>query len=149
MFHVYKTRHFFSTREKKQIMAAIEGAEKLTSGEIRVHVESVAGPDPLARAQRVFENLGMTKTKQRNGVLIYLAVKDRKFAIIGDQGIDQAVPANFWEDTKEKMQALFKAGKFSAGVCLGIELAGEHLAKFFPHRLGDVNELANEISEGE
>lgn len=148
MFHIFKTRLFFSSVEKDRILTEIEKAERLTSGEIRVHVESRAGKDSLARAKEVFEQLGMTKTQERNGVLIYLAVKDRKFAIIGDQGIDRVVPSNFWAETRDRMNALFKEKKFAEGVCLGIALSGEHLATFFPCRPGDVNELTNEISEG-
>jgi uncharacterized membrane protein len=128
MIHIFKTRRFFKTREKKKIIAAIEQAEKHTSGEIRVHVESKAGNDVIQRAQEVFTALGMTKTTLHDGVLIYLAVKDRKFAIIGDSGINSMVPENFWDETKEKMQVLFKGHKFADGVCLGIERAGEHLA---------------------
>ncbi|HBF36737.1 MAG TPA: hypothetical protein DDW50_05395 [Firmicutes bacterium] len=148
MWHEFKTRRFFKNREKQKIITAIEQAEKLTSGEIRVHVESKVGKDVIGRAQEVFENLGMTNTALHDGVLIYLAIKDRKFAIIGDSGIDQAVPSGFWDDTKEKMQALFKKGKFADGVCLGIELTGKHLAQYFPYQSGDVNELSNEISMG-
>jgi uncharacterized membrane protein len=157
MFDNLKTRQFFKNNEKQMIIAAIEKAEKLTSGEIRVHVESkvvnvVTGGnnlnDAIGRAKEVFEKLGMAKTDLHNGVLIYLAVTDRKFAIIGDSGIDKAVPQNFWDETKEKMQALFKDGRFADGVCLGITLAGEHLANYFPYKSGDVNELSNEISMG-
>lgn len=148
MIRALKVRHFFKTREKEQIVAAIQKAEALTSGEIRVHVESYAGPDPVDRARQVFETLGMAKTALQNGVLIYLAVTDRKFAIIGDAGIDRVVPRDFWNDTKEKMQNLFREGKFAAGVCHGIEMAGLHLAQYFPCRPDDVNELKNDISEG-
>lgn len=148
MLEVFKTKRFFTQGEKEQIVAAIAAAERLTSGEIRVHVESGTGKDPVKRAQEVFSLLGMDRTELHNGVLIYLAIKDRKFAIIGDRGIDQVVPGDFWEDTKSKMQQLFKTGKFAAGVCLGISLAGEHLARHFPYQAGDVNELSNDISEG-
>ena len=111
-------------------------------------MESKAGADVLGRAKEVFEQLGMAKTALHDGVLIYLAIKDRKFAIIGDSGIDQVVPEGFWDDTKEKMQALFKESRFADGVCLGIELSGEHLAQYFPYASGDVNELSNDISMG-
>jgi uncharacterized membrane protein len=148
MWHVFKTRRFFNNREKQEIISAIERAEKLTSGEIRVHVESKAGDDVFARAKEVFENLGMAKTELHNGVLIYLAIQDRKFAIIGDKGIDQKVPPGFWDETKEQMQSRFKEGQFAEGVCLGIGLTGEHLAKYFPYQSGDVNELSNDISLG-
>lgn len=147
-FDVLKTRSFFKARDKQKIITSIEEAERLTSGEIRVHVERQAGADVIGRAKEVFESLGLTQTALRNGVLIYLAVDDHKFAIIGDRGIDQVVPANFWDETKEKMQALFKTGQFAEGICLGITLAGEHLAKFFPCQAGDINELPNEISMG-
>jgi uncharacterized membrane protein len=153
MIRIFKARRFFKTNDKQKIMTAIEQSEKLTSGEIRVHVESKVGnkvnDDVIGRAKEIFESLGMAKTELHNGVLIYLAVEDHKFAIIGDRGIDKVVPQNFWDETKEKMQALFKEGKFADGVCLGITLAGEHLAKYFPCQSGDVNELTNEISMGD
>ena len=148
MFHIMRTRRFFSTREKKEIVNTIRDAERHTSGEIRVHVESHCGADPIARAQAVFDKLGMSKTELHNGVLIYLAIADRKFAIIGDEGIHRAVPPDFWDDTKVKMESLFRAGKFCEGVCLGVQLAGEHLAQYFPCQRNDVNELPDEISEG-
>lgn len=148
MLDEMKTRHFFNNHDKQRIVSAIEEAEKLTSGEIRVHVESKAGEDIIARAKAVFESLGMAKTELHNGVLIYLATQDHKFAIIGDKGIDQKVPPGFWDDTKEKMQFRFKEGQFAEGVCLGIKLAGQRLAEYFPYQPGDVNELSNEISLG-
>lgn len=145
---IFKTSGFFSTKEKEQIIQVIQEFECLTSGELRVHVESGNGTDPLSRAKEVYQSLGMTKTALRNGVLIYLAVKDRKFAIIGDQGIDQVVPEGFWDDTQEKMAALFQEGRFVEGVCLGIRLSGKYLAEYFPCQIGDVNELSDEISVG-
>lgn len=142
------TRSFFKAREKEAILNVIGEAEKNTSGEIRVHVESLSGPDPVARAEAVFKALGMANTDLHNGVLIYLAVKDRTFAIIGDEGIDRAVPPNFWDETKVKMEELFRAGQFKEGVCLGIRLAGENLTRYFPCMADDVNELPDTISEG-
>lgn len=147
LFGTLKTKQFFSNKEKEQIVAAIEEAEKRTSGEIRVHIESGSGKDPIVRAKEVFEKLGMVKTDLHNGVLIYLAAKERCFAIIGDRGIDRVVPANFWEETKEEMSRLFKNGRFTEGVCYGIKSVGEHLAVHFPYQRGDINELSNEISE--
>ena len=147
MFGALKSKPFFSNQEKERIIAAIEEAEKRTSGEIRVHVEAGSGKDPIDRAKEVFERLGMTKTELRNGVLIYLATKERRFAIIGDQGIDRVVPANFWEDIKERMGLLFKDGRFVDGVCYGVQSVGERLAADFPYEPGDVDELSNEISE--
>ncbi len=147
LFGALKTKPFFTNKEKEQIMAAIAEAEKCTSGEIRVHIEAGTGKEPIVRAKEVFEKLGMVKTDLRNGVLIYLAAKDRRFAIIGDQGIDRVVPANFWEETKEEMGLLFKEGRFVDGVSCGIRSVGQHLAVHFPYKCGDVNELSNEISE--
>ena len=129
-------------------MKAIAEAEKNTSGEVRVHVERRSGPDPVARAQAVFKDLGMANTELHNGVLIYLATKDRKFAIIGDEGIHRAVPPGFWDETKSRMEVMFRDGRFTEGVTLGIRLAGENLARYFPCLAGDVNELPDTISEG-
>lgn len=141
-------QHFLTNVEKKEITAAIAAAELKTSGEIRVHVESSANGDPVARAQEVFAALGMDRTERRNGVLIYLAVKEKKFAIIGDEGIDRVVPAGFWEATRDVMAERFREGRFVEGVIHGIASAGEHLAKYFPRRDDDVNELTDELSEG-
>ncbi len=147
MLGTLKTKAFFSDQEKDQIVAAIEEAEKRTSGEIRVHVEAGSGKDPIDRAKEVFERLGMAQTELRNGVLIYLATEEHRFAIIGDQGIDRVVPANFWEEAKEGMGRLFKEGRFVDGVYHGVRSVGEHLAAHFPYQSGDINELSNEISE--
>lgn len=148
MVGVSKSKPIFSKKDKETIIAAIEEAEKCTSGEIRVHVEPGSGKDTIVRAKEVFEKLGMAKTELRNGVLIYLATKERRFAIIGDRGINEVVPVNFWEETKEQMSNYFKEGRFVDGVCYGIKSAGRHLAAHFPYKSDDVNELSNDISEG-
>ena len=88
----------------------------------------------------------MHKTKLRNGVLIYLATVDRKFAIIGDRGLNKVVPANFWDDTKEDMLQHFKFGNLVEGIVNGLKISGEHLEKFFPHHDGDANELSDDIA---
>jgi len=138
--------NFFSKEEKKQITDAIAQAELNTSGEIRLHVEGKCKIDVLDRAAYVFEKLEMNKTAQRNGVLFYLAVYDRKFAILGDGGINQVVPANFWDEIKETMLGFFKDGKFADGLAKGILMAGEQLKSNFPYQSDDVNELSDEIS---
>src|SRR5690554_778248 len=94
-------KKFISKEEQDLIVKAIERAELNTSGEIRVHIESECKLDPIARAVTVFNKLKMNKTKERNGVLIYIAWKSRKFAIIGDIGIDEKVPENFWDKERE------------------------------------------------
>lgn len=149
MWRVTKARSFFTKKQKERIVQSIEQAEKQTSGEIRVHVEPDAKGQPtLERAKAVFEALGMTRTELRNGVLIYLAVEEHKFAIIGDTGIDSVVPPDFWEETKEVMRGHFAAGRFLDGVLYGIESTGEQLKTYFPCASDDVNELTDEISEG-
>lgn len=143
-------KQFFSPDEKKAIVSAIAEAEAMTSGEIRVHIEPRCKHDnPVHRAHEVFYKLGMDKTTHANAVLIYIAHDDRKFAIIGDKGINQVVPANFWEGTKEAMREHFKRGEFYQGVVFAIRETGSHLKQYFPHAPGESkNELSNEISEG-
>src|SRR5476651_1868582 len=123
----------FNDDEQQRIRAAIEDAEKHTSGQIRVCVEKTCSEDVLDRAAKYFHKLEMHKTKLRNGVLIYLATVDRKFAIIGDAGINKVVPDGFWDDAKEAMLAQFKFGNLVEGITTGVAMAGEHLQRFFPH----------------
>jgi uncharacterized membrane protein len=141
-----KASSFFTREQQAQILSAIKTAEEETSGEIRVHIETSFKGDVLDRAAWVFKKLGMYKTALRNGVLFYLAVKDRKFAIIGDAGIHAKVPEGFWDRIKELMLKDFKEGKFTEGLSQGILLAGEQLKTQFPHQKDDVNELPDEIS---
>jgi uncharacterized membrane protein len=141
-----KASSFFNKEQQALILAAVKEAEKATSGEIRVHIETSCSGDVLDRAAWVFKKLGMHKTAERNGVLFYLAVNDRRFAVIGDAGINAKVPANFWNDTKELLATNFKAGKFTEGLSEGIILAGQQLKAHFPYQKDDVNELSDEIS---
>ena len=136
----------FNEDEQQRIRQAIERAEKNTSGEIRICVENTCSEEPINRAASYFNKLEMDKTKHRNGVLIYLATKDRKFAIIGDSGINQVVPADFWDSTKEVMLDYFKKGDIIQGIIAGIDLAGRQLKQYFPHQAGDTNELSNDIA---
>ena len=139
-------KRFFSEEQKKAISEAIAKAEHNTSGEICVHIETKCKADVLDRAAKIFSKLKIDKTKLRNGVLFYLAVEDKKFAVLGDQGINTAVPPDFWNNTKEHMLAKFKEQKFTEGLCEGIEMAGKQLKEYFPHQKNDVNELPNEVS---
>lgn len=136
---------FFTTQEQESITKAIAEAEKATSGEIRVAIEEHCTGNPLARATQYFAELGMDKTAQHNGVLIYMAIADHKFAIIGDRGINKVVPEDFWETTQVAMKAHFMAGNLAEGIIAGIALAGEKLALFFPYQKDDINELSNDI----
>jgi len=139
-------KDFFSATDELQIMNAIRQAESNTSGEIRVHIENNCKGEVLDRAAQVFDLLKMHKTELRNGVLFYLAIRDRKFAIIGDAGINAKVPDNFWDEIKEMMLKHFKEGAFAEGLSQGIIKAGEQLQEHFEHQDDDENELSDEIS---
>jgi uncharacterized membrane protein len=141
-------RNFFTKEQKEVIIRAVKNAELNTSGEIRVHIENTCKGEALHRAAAIFEKLGMTKTAQRNGVLFYLAVRDKKFAIAGDYGIDEKVSASFWESLKMKMLIHFREGRFTDGLVEGIELTGLELKKYFPYQSDDINELPDDISFG-
>lgn len=142
-------KNHFQTADRERIVAAIKEAEKNTSGEIRVHIESVCAEDVMDRAAHYFETLKMHKTDLRNGVLFYLAYKDRKFAILGDAGINAKVPAGYWDNIKEAMLNHFKESDYTAGLEKGILMAGEQLKNHFPYQKDDVNELSDEISFGQ
>lgn len=139
-------KHFFSDDEKKQIISSIESAEKNTSGEIRLHLDKHCKGDPVERAIQLFGKLNMHKTELRNGVLFYIAIEDHKFSIIGDKGINEKVPSDFWDSTRDLMLNHFKQGAFLKGICQGIEKAGEQLKSHFPFQTDDTNELSNDIS---
>ena len=141
-----KASSFFTREQQSRILQSVKEAEKDTSGEIRVHIETRCIEDVLDRAAWVFKKLNMHKTKERNGVLFYLAVQDRKFAVIGDAGINSKVPDGFWDCVKELLRKNFSAGRFTEGLSEGIILAGRQLKTHFPHRKDDVNELTDEIS---
>jgi len=144
-----KVEKFLTEKEEKEIVEAIRSAEKTTSGEIRVHIEKSHGElDIFERAMEVFHALKMDNTKQDNGVLIYVAVKDRNFVIYGDKGINAVVPTDFWESTKDAIVTHFKKGDFKQGLIDGILKAGDQLQKHFPWEENDINELPDTISKG-
>lgn len=145
-----KVEQFLSAKDEEQIIEAIRTAEKSTSGEIRVHIERSHGKqDIFERAMEVFHILKMDNTKQENGVLIYVAVEDRDFVIYGDRGINNVVPNDFWESTKDAIVAQFKAGNYKQGLIDGILKAGEQLKTHFPWSEETANELPNNISRGD
>lgn len=141
-----KKEDFLSRADEQEIVQAIIEAEKNTSGEIRVHIEEHTEKSPLDRAQEVFFELHMHETQDRNGVLFYVSVVDKKFAIIGDEGIDKLVEADFWDCSKDVVISNFKEGNYKKGLINGILRAGERLKKYFPFQSHDSNELSNEIS---
>jgi uncharacterized membrane protein len=136
----------FNDEEQQRIKHAVEDAERNTSGEIRVCLEKNCSENVLDRAAKYFHKLDMHKTKLRNGVMIYMATVDRKFAIIGDAGINKLVPDTFWDDAKEAMLTQFKHGNLVEGITVGVGMAGEHLKRYFPHGLDDKNELSDDIA---
>ncbi len=141
---------FISKEEQKQIVKAIENAENMTSGEIRVHIESVCkNPNVYDRAIEVFHKLKMQETAQRNAALIYIAFKSHKFAIIGDSGINEIVPPDFWNNEKDTLAKYLSENKAAIGICKTIEKIGENLKQYFPYQDDDINEQSNEISYGE
>jgi len=137
---------YFTEENKLQITNAIRVAETNTSGEIRVHIEKFCKGNALDRATYIFEKLEMHKTKLRNGVLFYVAFEDRKFAILGDVGINMKVSDNFWEEITNDVVFKFKEKKYADGIADGVIKAGEQLKEHFPYQSDDVNELSDEIS---
>ena len=139
---------FLSAKEEEEIIQAIRMAERNTSGEIRIHIESHSKTEIYKRTADVFHFLKMDNTKLRNGVLIYVAVNDRSFVIYGDQGINDVVGNDFWENTRNIIQSHFKTGNYKKGLIDGVIKAGEQLERYFPWSQNDTDELPNEISKG-
>lgn len=137
---------FISSSDEEKIIAAIQKAEKNTSGEIRVHIEDHWDGDIIKRAHQIFAQLKMHKTAQRNGVLIYVAARNHQFYIMGDQGIHKKVPVNFWDENIALMKGYFVENKFTQGLIAGILKAGSQLKEHFPYQKEDINELPDEIS---
>ncbi|PHR71400.1 MAG: hypothetical protein COA67_06765 [Lutibacter sp.] len=143
-----KLEDFLTAREEQQIIAAIKSAEKNTSGEIRVHIEKSTEKPPLERAKEVFWLLKMDQTKLQNGVLFYVAVDCKQFAIYGDRGIYHQTTPDFWNAEKELVLNHFSKRQNVEGLVLAIEQVGEKLQKLFPFTSDDTDELSNEISKG-
>jgi len=139
---------FLTKEDEQRIIEAIRDAEVATSGEIRVHLEEKSTDNCLTHAKEVFHLLHMDETEEKNGVLFYVAVSDKKFAIIGDSGINKVVPNGFWESIKNTVTSEFSKGNKAEGLVLGIIEAGQKLQQFFPYKKEDKNELSDEISKG-
>jgi uncharacterized membrane protein len=146
-----KNKSLLSQDIQDAVVATIAAAEKRSSGEIRVYVEShCAMVNPVDRSAEIFEQLNMHQTKERNGVLLYLALRDRQFAIVGDKGINQKVGENdYWECIATKLKEHFKAGQIKEGICFCVTEIGMSLAKHYPENGSEnLNELPNEIVFG-
>lgn len=139
-------KDFLARLDQQRIVEAIATAERQTSGEIRVHIQPKAYGDIRTVAERTFERLGMTKTDLRNGVLLFIACEEQRFTILGDSGINEKVPAGFWDEIAAKLTIRFKAGEFTDGIVDAIHSAGDELLHYFPRAEGDVDELTNEIN---
>lgn len=132
--------------EDQRVVEAIRQAERNTSGEIKVHIENRCKGDVEQRSLFIFDKLKLNETQLRNGVLIYLAIKDHKFAILGDKGINDVVEDSFWNDVKDLMLSHFKEGRFAEGLEQGIMRCGEKLKAYFPYQSDDINEIPDDIS---
>lgn len=141
-----KKENFFSSKEEIQIINAIKAAENMTSGEIRVHISEKADKDSMVATQKIFHELRMFNTRERNGVLIHLSISSKSFSIFGDEGINKVVGQEFWDSTKDIMQNHFCKGDLTGGICEGINSVGEKLRDFFPYKKDDIDELPNEVS---
>lgn len=139
----------FSKEEEQRLEKVISLAEKGTFGEIRLHVDRYCKTDPLFKAANIFSHLGMEETKGRSGVLIYIAVEEKKLAIIGDTGINQKVGSEFWNKEKEVLVTHFKNHRMVDGLELVISQIGDKLRDYFPQNADNKNELSNEISFGQ
>jgi len=145
-----KTKEFFTAEERQRILEAIKKAEQRTSGEVRLFVESKCRyVDPVDRAKEIFLQLGMDKTEQHNGTLIYIAMEDHQAAILGDEGIYRKVGADYWKAEVAKMLMQFKTQHIVDGICMVISDLGEALTHHFPYNADtDKNELPDEIVFG-
>ena len=141
-----RQKEFLAALDRERIVGAIAVAERMTSGEIRVHIQPKARGDLRPVAERTFERLGMTKTKERNGVLLFIACEEQQFVILGDSGIDARVPVGFWDEIAAKLHDRFQSGEFTEGIVEAIHSAGEELRHYFPRAHDDVNELTNDIN---
>lgn len=145
---VIAAQDLLSEAERERVLQAIHKAEERTSGEVRVHLDDTITDNVLDHAAFVFEELGMFRTRDRNGVLIYVSLADRQAAVIGDAGINAQVPEGFWDDVLALLRADFSHGRFADGLCKAIGQVGEKLHTLFPYQRDDRNELPNDISFG-
>lgn len=141
-----RTRDFIQQLEHDSIVKAIREAEKKTSGEIRVFISSKSPRDPIATARRRFVKLGMDRTEEHNAVMIYVAPRSRKFAIVGDRGVHTRCGDQFWRELMSEMSGHFRQDNYTQGLIHVIHRAGELLAKHFPPKPGDKNELPDDIA---
>jgi uncharacterized membrane protein len=142
-----RTKHFLSRLDHDRIVQAIAAAEAKTSGQIRIYIQRGTVGDAIAAAQKQFHKLGMTNTRERNGVLIFVAPRVQKFAVIGDRGVHEKCGDVFWQKLINSMRSQFKNESFGDALVEAITEAGNLLAQHFPKKPGDRNELSDKIIE--
>jgi uncharacterized membrane protein len=148
-FPFNKKRQFFTPAEQQRMVEAIQKAEKNTSGEVRVFIESKCKyVDPVDRAQEVFFSLKMDQTKDRNAVLLYMAMDDRQLALFADEGIYQRLGSEYWNKQVKKIISAFTKNDYTGGICLIVEDIGKALQDHFPYAANDKNELPDDIIFG-
>lgn len=144
-----KPVEYFSETEKEHILEAIRSAERMTSGEVRVFIESRCKfVDPVDRAKEVFAHLKMEATEERNAVLLYIAMKDRQLALWGDKGIHEKVGNAYWNERVAEILQHFRKDNYAEGIAAMVRAVGEMLGRYFPHREGGKNELPDDIVFG-
>jgi uncharacterized membrane protein len=146
--HPHWVRSFLSNADLDAIAAAVARQEARSSGELRVHLDRRCPGDAQARAVEVFGRLGMVRTARRNGVLIYVAVEDRKLAVIGDEGVHARVGDPYWVRLVERVGADLGGGRPGEGLIAAVDEVGEMLAQHFPREWDDRNELGDTVSLG-
>jgi uncharacterized membrane protein len=139
-------RKFLSDEDEKKIVQAIARAERNTSGEIRIHLQRNKKGDVLENAIKTFEKIGMTNTALRNGVLIYIDIDRKTFAVIGDKGIHEKVGSGFWEAVIDILRDYFLKEQYTEGIIEAVTEIGRRLKRYFPYQADDINELPDEIS---
>jgi uncharacterized membrane protein len=132
--------------DQNRLLDKIARIEKRSSGEVRIHVADRRVGDPLRAARRTFTALGMNATARRNGVLVFLSLPSRKFAIVGDEEIDRVTPADYWDGLRDTLAQRFAAGEYCEGLLEILDRVEEVLAEQFPYEKGDVDELPDDIS---
>lgn len=140
------SNNFLNEKQEKHIIKAIADAERMSSAEVRVHIEHHCKRDPLERAARIFHELGMDQTQQQNGVLIYIASEDRKAAVYAGKGIHKQVEDHFWNDVLNVILEHFKEQQYEQGIAEAVKKVGAKIKVLFPYQDGDVNELKDDIS---
>jgi uncharacterized membrane protein len=142
------SRGMLTPGDEARVVAAIRAAERATTGEVRVHIDDHCDGEPLEQARRNFASLGMTATAARNGVLIYFAALDHKFAIVGDEGIHAVVGGEFWDALRDRLAARLREGRHAEGIVEAVLEVGRVLAEAFPAAADDRNELPDAVSWG-